>query len=255
MNITAVQWNIGGGKIFEDGKDPLSMYSYNQEGLGYIIEFLKKVSPDIITLQEVHQSSESNQADVIARELGLGYCASDFYADSHVEEGQRLGHAIISRYPISNKSFELFVNLNKEMVAEDGSIWHMHDKGYTRCTIDVDGSPIETTTTHLSPLSKFGVAYDSGEGQYVLNDVQNKLLSQAGRQLIQADFNLDSVLLAPVLPALITGGLNEVPQENATTPKGRHYDHVLYEGMNLIQNSVDSSVLTDHYPVVTKFSF
>lgn len=255
MKITTVQWNIGGGKILEGGQDAKRMASYGQDGMGHILTFLRSVSPDVVTLQEVHMSDVLNQADYIAHELGMDYCVSDFYADSHLEEGQRLGHAIISKYPIGNQSFELFVNLNKQMLAEDGSTWQMHDKGYTRCQIDIEGVVIEVTTTHLSPLGKFGIEHDSDEGQYVLEDVQNKLVSQADYQLIQADINLDFTLLAPVMPTLIDNSLKEIPQESITTPKGRHYDHVLYKGMNPIQSRVEDHILTDHYPVITEFSF
>jgi len=254
MNITTVQWNIGGGKILQDGQDPLLMASYNQDGMDHILGFLRSVSPDIVTLQEVHADDHLNQAELIAKKLQLEYCISDFNADSHIEEGQRLGHAIISRYPITNQFFELYVNLNKQVIGEDGRLWKMHDKGYTRCTINVDGTPIEVTTTHLIPMRRFGVDYTSDEGRYVLDDVQKKLASPGDRQLIQADFNLDLALLEPALPNLITNGLSEVRQDAVTTPNGRRYDHVLYKGLDLIKSSVDNTVLTDHYPITTTLS-
>jgi endonuclease/exonuclease/phosphatase family protein len=253
MEITTVQWNVGGGKILEKGKDSTQMASYSQDGMQHIIAFLEDLSPDIITLQEVHSDNILNQADYIAQKLGLDYCVSDFFADSHLQDGQRLGNAIISKYPINDASSRLFLNLNRQMTAEDGSIWQMHDKGYTRCVIDLGQKAVETTTMQLAPLRKFGIAYDSDEGRRFLADVQSKLLSRAAYQLIQADFNLDMPLLALALPTLVDDGLDEIPQEDVTTPRNRRYDHVLYRGMNPIGSDVDMSVLTDHYPVITRF--
>jgi N-acetyl-anhydromuramyl-L-alanine amidase AmpD len=58
----------------------------------------------------VHENKDMNQAQEIASQLGLTYYVSNPYADSHIEAGQKLSQAIISRYPISKKNFALFFN-------------------------------------------------------------------------------------------------------------------------------------------------
>lgn len=41
---------------------------------------------------------------------------------------------------------------------------------------------------------------------------------------------------------------------HATTPKGRFYDHVFYKGFDVKTCVVDTSVVTDHYPVLCSFT-
>lgn len=99
MKLITLQWNIGGGKIRAINSDSTASKSYNRDGVEYITSLLKGINPDIITLQEVHCNKDVDQVSNIASRLGLGYYVSDFYADSHIEKGQRLGQAIISKYP------------------------------------------------------------------------------------------------------------------------------------------------------------
>ena len=254
MQITTVQWNIGGGKILNSGSDPTTMSSYSDDGLEYIVDYLKTIQPDIITLQEIHINNELNQAEYIAGQLGMTYWISDVLSESHIEEGQKLSQAIISKYPITNKEFQLYVNPNKQAPSDDGSTtWYSHDKGLTRCNISLGEVMLSTTTTHLTPFRLFSIDPQSEEGRYILQDVENKLINHSSRQLIQGDFNLDFTQLAPIFPKLIAEDLKEVSLEEGTTPKGKRYDHVLYGGIRLVESTVNKEALTDHYPVVTKF--
>lgn len=100
MIIKTVQWNIGGGKFLTEGADPSLLKSYREDGLPKIIEILHAINPDIITLQETHASDGHSQPEEIAKALGYEGWINDEWADSHVEEGQRLGQGIVSRYPI-----------------------------------------------------------------------------------------------------------------------------------------------------------
>lgn len=254
MQITTVQWNIGGGKITAPGQGPAHAPSYTEDGLGHIVKFLKSVNADLITLQEVHKDDKLNQAEYFAEQLGMEYCISDFYDDSHIEEGQKLGQAIIARSPISDREFQFYTNPNKETTSDDGlSIWRSHDKGRTRCSIDLGGITLQVTTTHLVPFRKFNIELSSEEGRSLLQDIESKLISSANHQLIQGDFNLDMPLLSVVLPELTRNSFQEVQQDTPTTPKGRRYDHVIFQGIKLIQSEVTGTVLTDHYPITTKF--
>lgn len=254
MQMTTVQWNIGGGKILQSGLDPTTILSYTEDGIEHIISCLRSVNPDIITLQEVHKNDTVNQAEYIAKQIGMEYCISDFYADSHLEKDQKLGHAIISKFPITDKEFQLYINPHKKIIGEDGiTTWHSHDKGYTRCAINVNGVTLQTTTTHFAPFRRFDIAIYSDEGRRILDDIEEKLTTDAKHQLIQADFNLDMPRLGPALPHLIKDRLEEVEQTEATTPKDRRYDHILFRGMTLLGSNTNSQVLTDHYPVTAVF--
>lgn len=255
MKITSVQWNIGGGNVLTSSNvDPTRDASYGKDGLSEIASFLRSVDADIITLQEVHSDETRNQAEEIAKELGMNYVASDFYADSHIQEGQRLGHAIISKFPLTEHVFELFVNPKYEVVWEDGSMAISHDKGVTKVHAEIDGRTLEVATTHLTPFRRFGIDPLSNEAEAVIADIQDKLQT-TGPTLIQGDFNLDFEALAPVFPKLFAGGLREITQTGSTTPKGRAYDHILFREMKLASSYVEASATTDHYPLVATFEF
>jgi endonuclease/exonuclease/phosphatase family metal-dependent hydrolase len=252
MKVKTVQWNIGGGKARKPDSDINLLSSYDTDGLDEIIKLLKELSPDIITLQEVHSDATSNQAETIAKAVGLKYCVSDFYADSHIEKGQKLGQGIISRYKITDHSFQLFTNPQYEVVWEDGSKAISHDKGVTTCVIEVDGKPLVLKTLHAIPFRRFEIDPLGEDARPVLEDMQAKLKVEDDF-IIQGDFNLDYPTLAPVLPKLFAQA-NEITLDNPTTPKGRKYDHVVFRGLSLISTQILDNVLTDHYPVVTELS-
>ena len=48
-------------------------------------------------------------------------------------------------------------------------------------------------------------------------------------------------------------GIDEIIQHEPTIPKGYRLDHVLYKGLQLVSTDIDTSVTTDHFPIVTKF--
>ena len=253
MVIKTLQWNSGGGRVRKPGADIDLLASYCHDGLREIIELIKEVNPDIISLQETHKNKSQDQVQTIAKAVGLKYYISDTYADSHVEPGQKLGQGIISRFEISNHDFQLFYNPHFQVVWEDGSIAVSHDKGVTSCEIDIDDTKIALKTLHMIPFRRFGVDPLSKEAEMVLNDVQTKLKGNNDRLLIQGDFNFDQESLMAILPSLFTKEVKEIPQKEPTTPKGRKYDHIIYKGLTLTESNTVKDVLTDHYPVVSEF--
>lgn len=253
MEFTSLQWNIGGAKLPEDGADRSLLASYTIDGLDYIIDSLQQQRPDIITLQETHTSRGYSQAQIIAEALGYTHWVNDELADSHVETGQRLGQAIISRLPMVSHEFDMFTNPNFEAVWEDGSIARSHDKGRTRATVILpNGSELDVQTLHTVPFRRFNIPLESEAAQKILHEVSHKLIStKAG--IIQGDFNIDLENLEPLFPEVFATGFAEIPQNTSTTPKGRHYDHVFYKGLRVLSSTVIDSVLTDHFPVATRF--
>lgn len=252
MQLVTVQWNIGGGKVRAENSAIDVLASYNGDGLVEIIKLLRNLEPHIITLQEIHSDKKSNQADIIADALGIEYVISDFYADSHIEDGQRLGQAILSRFPITNHTFELFINPVYEAIWEDGSKAVSHDKGVTGCTVNVNGILLDVKTLHLIPFRRFNIDPQSNDAETVLDDVQHKLENDSQRLLVQGDFNLDFSSLKAILPAFMQN-MEEVIQDQPTNPKGRKLDHIVFTGLGLESSLALDGVLTDHYPLVTKF--
>jgi endonuclease/exonuclease/phosphatase family metal-dependent hydrolase len=252
MQLTTVQWNIGGGKIRDTDSDATLPASYRLDGLAHIYETLKDISPDIITLQETHAADGTNQTQVLAERLGYNYWTNDEYADSHVEDGFRLGQGIISRYPIKNHQFQMFYNPHYQAEWEEGVVTS-HDKGITSCDIDINGQTLNLMTLHAIPFRPFNIDPLSEAAREVREDMQSKIQSDSELMLLQGDFNYDEKSLESLLPSIFKPKLYEALQSRPTTPKGRFYDHVVYRGLKLESSSADDSKFTDHYPVISKF--
>lgn len=247
-----MQWNIGGGKLLREGTDPTLLKSFTKDGLEEIIKVIKEKAPDIITLQETHASKGSSQAQSIAESLGYTYWYNDEYAQSHIEDGQRLGQAIISRFPVVEHSFQLFNNPNFEVIWEDGSFAKSHDKGRTRCKIRLpDGALVVVQTFHAVPFRRFKIDPKSEEAKTVLNDMSSKLLTSGQKSIIQADFNIDADKLEELFPLLFSAGFKAAFQPNPTTTRGHTYDCLLSDGVKILECEVFKNVLTDHFPLIT----
>lgn len=254
MIIKTLQWNIGGGKTREPGDDYNDDLAYKNDDLGGIIETIRQCNPDIITLQESHSDQAGNQAEKIAKELGLSFWVNDAYAKSHLEEGQRLSQAIIARYPVHDHAFELFLNPELETIGPKGDRWLSHDKGATSCRVELtDVSVLNVKTSHSVPYRKFGVDPFGDVMTSVRNDMMHKLKPESDLYLYQGDLNYDDFSVKKFLPDLFETGVEEVVLRQPTTPKGRKYDHVLYGNIRHITSVVLDEVLTDHFPVFSEF--
>ena len=203
----------------------------------------------------MHKNKDFDQAEFIANELGFKYFIHDSVSSSHVDSGFKLGNAIISRYPISDHTSGLFFNPDVNMNWEDGTIVISHDKGFTKCNIDIDGELIEVTSLHLLPFRKFGIDLDSTLANKRLVDVQEKIRPSIEKWIIQGDFNIDSPTISEFLTDISkSSNVTEAEIISPTTPKGRKYDHILYEGLKITTFAIEPKVNTDHYPIASVFS-
>lgn len=240
--------------MLRENADPHLISSYTEDGLKSIIDVLGQEDPDIITLQETHVNEEFAQPEAIADALDMGNVLNDSWNESHLEAGQFIGQAILSKYPMEISQGVLFKNPGWETEWEDGSIVRPHEKGLTGALVKIDeGSPLLTQTLHLIPFRRFNINNPLTEAPEVLADVDNTIGDYSGRRLIQGDFNIDSFSLKDYFPGLFASGVKEIEQYEGTTPKGRRLDHVLYSGMVVVKSTVIKPILTDHYPIVTTF--
>jgi endonuclease/exonuclease/phosphatase (EEP) superfamily protein YafD len=128
-----------------------------------------------------------------------------------------------------------------------------HDKGRTRCIIDISTTQkIEIQTLHTVPFRRFKKEIDSEDAKKVLKDIARKLISDK-RGIIQGDFNIDVESLKAIYTQLFEAGFNEVPHNEPTTPRGHHYDHILYRDISCIDSVIDARVKTDHFPIISSF--
>lgn len=253
MRIKTVQWNIGGGCIREVGSDAAVAESYSEDGLGHIVAILKQLTPDIVTLQEVHSDEAEDQAEEVAREVGYPYVVHDSYDMSHVRSGKKLGQAILSRFPISRHQFTFFHNPQYKLQRENGEVWTSHNKGVTSCLLEVQGVGLFTQTLHLFPFRKFGVDLHDPAASRVIDDISSKIATSAPVALLQGDFNINESELRHLFPKVFTKTMQEVVQETPTTPRGRRYAHILFRGLQLVESKVITDVLTDHFLVYSEF--
>lgn len=251
--LRTLTWNIGGGKLLEDGKDSGLMSSYNVDGIEEIAGQVKVHSPDIITIQEAHGDDSDNQVAKIARELGYDYHFYDAISDSHIDGAYKLGNGLISKFPISNVQIGRF--LNPEIHFElEGRKAFTHDKGYGSCDIKIGDIAVHATSLHLIPFRSVGLEFDSAIAQSILASIRSELSGTHIYQLIQGDFNIHAQTVRAYLEGLFNDNvLDEIELYKPTTPKSRMYDHVLYRGLKLKKFIVDSNVKTDHYPIICDF--
>jgi len=254
MRIKTIQWNIGGGKIRESSSDPLSDDSYNIDGLSYIEQIIKKHNPDIIFLQETHQGEDPNQAKELSVSLGLKHYFNDIYDKSHLEKGQKLGQAIISRFPIENHKFEFFLNPKLEVIHSTGEKWISHNKGISSCFVKIGEKTIlQLKTLHLVPFRRFNIDPLSHELAEVRKDIVEKIKCSTEKFLLQGDFNYNDFSLRRFLPDIFSNGVSEVILNEPTTAKGRKYEHIIYKGLKHCLSEVITNTLTDHFPVYSEF--
>lgn len=254
MELRTLTWNIGGGKTPGNRADRSRVASPAEDGLDSVVGLLESEKPDVIALQETQRKEGYDQVDYIASSLGYEHYFHDSTSQSHIDTDCRLGHCVISRYPVSQHRFGLFENPNAQVTREDGSTATTHDKGFSSCVVSAGDTQVEVTTLHLIPFAMFKIELESPAAQGVLRDVARKLVPARDQALIQGDFNIDRPGVQPYLPRLFaTAGLAEVAIDEPTTPGGRRYDHILYRGLVLKSKRVVSGVGTDHYPVIAAF--
>jgi endonuclease/exonuclease/phosphatase (EEP) superfamily protein YafD len=252
MKIRSVQWNIGGGKIRDPEADSTKIENYKLEGLAYIIEKLSLYQPDIITLQESHADEHAIQAQTISEALELPYFINDPYDQSHIDASQKLCQSIVSRFPIKEHAFSFYFNPPYRKTMENGEEWTSHDKGMSTCVIDVGDREVVLQTSHLIPFQKFNVDLEDENGKKVQASIEALVEKSRTPYLFQGDLNYEDI--RTLLPNIYVDGLHEVGGAQGTTPKGKIYDHVFCRGLKQSsQGSVDSTVLTDHFPIISDF--
>lgn len=253
MLIKTIQWNIGGGKIRKAGDNPESG-PYTNDGLAYIGGVLKKLRVDIVTLQETHADEKTVQAEILASNVGLPHVVNDIYDLSHIEDGQGLGQAILSRFAICAHSFNFFFNPRLRMQGPDGSTWISHNKGVSKCLLATeDNKTIQIATLHLLPFRKYGVDPFEKEFENLRKNIADLASPSEKMFLLQGDFNFDDASIKRFLPTLFSDNISEILQDKPTTPRGRRYDHIIYKGITHVRSKVITDVLTDHFPVYSEF--
>ena len=193
MKLITVQWNIGGGKIRRPDDDRAGRDVYRHDGIDHIVAVLQEVDADIVTLQEVHGNDDVNQVVVLAERLGFAHDVDDFYETSHINEEYKLGHGMLSKYPLTEHVFEHFHNPQLEL-EWNGRKCLSPDKGMTKCTAMINEQQLNLATLHLIPFRPFNVDPLGEEVEAVRADIQKKVAkaTDSSPWLLQGDFNYNN---------------------------------------------------------------
>jgi endonuclease/exonuclease/phosphatase family metal-dependent hydrolase len=249
--MRVLQWNIGGGRIRENGADPIDVSSYSTESIIYLARLATEYDPDIITLQETHQGPDGhNQAQALADAIGFNHWKNDTHDESHIEKGQKFGQAILSRFPLIDHIFERLPNPNLTVVSADGEKLHSHNYGISSANVVMPDGIVRVQTLHLPALHFFEITPDMQEGEAVLTAVSQYIEKPTYPTVIPGDYNLDTLFVLDLLPGLREKGFNETSTKIGTTPKGKRLDHIVHFGFRNVSISVLDSALTDHFPLI-----
>lgn len=170
-SLKVLDWNVQGGQ----GTDGVIDFDR-------IIAVLKQESPDVITLQELHDNSNiggDNQWQLLL-DAFPGYYAHYARSDDNAYGGSA-GNLILSRYPILEKLTYLLPQYPADTTAVRRSL------GGAR--INVGGTDVRIYTTHLSPgLGTEATERRNRQAQAVIDKLPADLMDTP--MLLTGDFNV-----------------------------------------------------------------
>jgi endonuclease/exonuclease/phosphatase family metal-dependent hydrolase len=250
-NLTLVTWNIAGGRTVRSQAGTLD---YDAEDLGYFIDQIGEIGPDIACLQESHISdSTGSLAEKMADALGMSHVCEVPMHRSHIDSRQKLANAIISKQPMRRES------------------WRLPDPQFP---LRIDGkevpplprhlllarlqeSPVSVATVHTNPDKFLGFDYEKGVGtthaaglaQCFDECLPSKSLLFAG------DLNTDNpaVFSSFVEPRRLRDALPDAP----TVPSwGSKPDHILYSPeFRVTASGIVRTEKADHYLSWAQFKY
>lgn len=212
-------WNIGGGFITQNQD-----LNFDLENLDYFIEELAKITPDIVCLQETHESEHSSQPRKIANALGFSSVVTEATAPSHIKDEERLCISILSRYPLKSSKFNMLPNPNLEFLWK-GRKELSHDKGFTEAILNFDGHDIRVLSGHMVPFRKFGRDFMEDDFKHLREKIEEVILGTSFPEVVGADMNWPDIYA--LIPKVFSSGYSFLLDDIPTTPKERKYDKIL----------------------------
>ncbi len=207
-------WNIGEDERYENGILNLNSYEY-------IVDMIKNSNLDVICLQEAITSSNNLPAigKYIKGHTALKYSTQLELSISHVDNDNKIGVVICSRYEIDNVENLMFDNPNVTYYnKEKGKTYRPADKGMIMA--DING--IRIATGHGIPFYAFHIEkekrhqYCEKLENYIMENCKDKAW------ILLGDLNEDD--LNAIFPHInnLTKDLVKKP-----TYKDKIYDHIL----------------------------
>lgn len=232
-------WNIGGGFISQK-KDN----NFKIEDINYFVKELKYINPDVICLQEVHESKNNNQSQIIAKNLGLKFVKTKVIAKSHLKSGEKLSLSIISRYPILSSKFYKLKNPRLKMIWKGKSVFS-HNKGFVECKILYGNHKIRILCGHMVPFHRFGRNFMEEDFKQIRKQVEDIICKGSIPTAIGIDMNFENI--RKLIPEIFKQGCKKILGNTPTTPKNKKFDKIIISKEWVSNKTSICKGKADHY--------
>lgn len=243
QKLKIATWNIAGGQKVAS----LDRFDYEGEDIGYFVNMLARIAPDIVCLQETHTSKLRILAAEIAEQLGMRYVYNAPISPSHLNPEYQLGTAVLSNIQLEPLKEVTYPYPTFGHTLANGRPAAKHDKMVQLFSY----RGVMIANTQMLPLHIFNERYDSGAGSQLAKHIQEVLMSHLRTPLIFCgDMNFDTP--QTIYPDLYAHfALKEALPDVITRPNARGLkltpDHILIsEQVQLLRSGVVPAQ-TDHY--------
>lgn len=245
MKLKVVSWNIAGGHTVAS----LDHFDYLPEDIEYFAEQLKKISADIICLQEVQTRKDltGNSAQALAEKLGFNFVFNSPCSDSHIDLDSMLGNAVLSRNEFKKSTLKIYPNPDGDLFWADGKLAARHEKGLQV----VDFENFQVANNQMLPVKLFGFNYDDNDrGKLLANRINQTMKMQISVPVIWCgDFNFgDPLKVYPFMQSLnlkdALPGVGTRPSKDGVKKKS---DFIFYSPEFKVIDGGVMETNTDHY--------
>ena len=206
-----------------------------------ILEFIKKINPDIIGLVEVDGGSYrhhgENQAEYIAHKLGYKFNYNSKYRDGSRTEliplMGRQGNAFLTRKEIKNTKM------------------HFFDRGVKRLVIELELEEVVISLVHLS------LSYQNRQWQLnnlitLINQVDKPVIVAGDFNMFRGEKELDLFLTTTGLKNMNTNNIFTYPSKKPN----KQLDYILHSKEIKVKSFkiCEETIFSDHLPVCCEFT-
>ncbi len=233
-------WNIGGGFIHSGDET-----KFDVEDLNYFISELKKLKPDLVSLQEaLFVENEQNQVVELGKTLSFPHVAYRVHSASHLKQGTSIALGILSKFPIISTEYLQLTNPLMEVTRPNGEVWLSQDKGFLQVTLKINGQPMRVLCGHNFPYHHFKRDFMHEEFNNIRGEIESIFLNSRFPTIVAADMNYDD--LRKAIPNVFSNGFVDVFNE-PTIPKGVQQDHVIVSEHCTVNDYKIVKGKADHY--------
>jgi endonuclease/exonuclease/phosphatase family metal-dependent hydrolase len=237
-------WNIAGGHPVRSNEK----FDYGEANIDYFTSRLKKVNADVICLQESQIGSMGDISSQIAQSLGFANVYQHTLSNSHIDKGQSLGIAVLSKNPCKSERLINYPQPDFDLVFKDGEFAEKYQKGMQLLEFD----NLFLANTQLLPLHIFNYSYENGEGNKLASSIDNIFYYELKQPLIfTGDFNMDSpqtTFSRSFRKFDLKEGLPDKDSRPRTGHNWPRSDHIFYSANSFsIKDSGIVTAQTDHY--------